>query len=122
MVFATWSLDDVHYVLIFATYKSQDDHDYSTVMLGFSRFENENLQDTAEYICFAKFVLYVFGTSISNVDAFTGDNCDVKEAFFLLWTRGLAGLVRCASHRFNFAASEILNGNSGIVNVVHKSI
>lgn len=117
MVFDASSVGDVQYVLLFATYPSEDDRGYSTAMFGFSPFENEDRQDAAEYISFANFVRSVFGKSICNVTAFTGDNCKVKKAFCRKIGVPLLG---CASYRFCPAVSEILSVNSEIVNVVHK--
>jgi len=116
LVFDGWSSNDTHFVAVYATYSSESELGYNSVLLAFSPFEDESSQDAIHHLDFTKWVLSNYGKSFANVIALIGDNCATNRRFATLAKTNFVG---CASHRFNLAVKDMIEESNDIVQKIH---
>lgn len=116
IVFVGWSSKSMHFLGIFATYRSNNAVNYDEALLAFAPLENEATQGTAEHVDFPEFVLQLFGKEKVVAVAIIGYNELVNWALALdFQTRFASG----HSHEFNLAIKEFLDVHSRIVDEIH---
>ena len=105
-----WTCSSTHFVGLFASYSSVQG--YSTAMLAFSPLANETSFTAHDHLDFIEYVLGVYGKSVINLIAITGDNAEVNRCLANLLNIPLIG---CHSHKFNLAVSKYLDRKSEIL-------
>ncbi len=99
--FDGWSAGVTHYVAVDCTYPSKSSEPgFDQLLLAFSPMETESNQCADNHIEYLEWVLKVFGKSLANVVALSGDNCGTNRS---ISTKTGISFVRCSSHRFNLS-------------------
>ena len=101
-----WSKSSTHFLAVFASFPSNEENGYSTVLLAFSPlFDETSFTAKAQYDFVVWVIENVFKRSLTDVVAVIGDNCETNKAMCNL---GGFNFVGCASHRFNLAVKKLL--------------
>lgn len=117
IAFDGWTEGGTHYLAIFAVVPANNENGYSTYLLGFSPFENEQSQDSEQHKLYTEYVLGLFGKDFKNVAAMSGDNCSTNRSFSNLVSTPLVG---CASHRYNLAVQGIFSESKEVIKKVNE--
>jgi len=117
LVFDGWSSGSTHYVGIFATFPAENERKYEKVLIGFSPLEDETNQTAHNHCDLIRFVLNVFGKSVSNVIALTGDNCNTNKA---IANQLGVGFIGCASHRFNIFVKQMILQETNLIESIRE--
>lgn len=112
ITFDGWGSGDTHYNAVFATFPSQNDFGYDIFLLACSPMENEESLNADEHFEFLSFVLSVFGKSMDNVVAVTGDNCNTNK--FMVRRTGPT-FVGCHSYRINLFVQDFMQPYADII-------
>jgi hypothetical protein len=102
LVFDGWSDDDVHYVALFACYRTKEGKT-ALPLLAFAPLLDETSFSASTHRDYIESSLQLYGKSLESLLFLTGDNCSTNKA-----VADLIGvpLVGCASHRLNLACKK----------------
>lgn len=115
LVIDGWSSSGTHYLAVFATFASSNSKEYSSILLGFSPFEDETSLNADSHYEYIGFVLSEFNKSFDNVVALVADNCAVNIS---LVNKIGCGFIGCASHRFNLAMKDMIKDDTILIEKV----